>query len=670
MATAIEAARPAGQRGVLGWLRDELRPTPGRSAAVARIALNCAITVAVAMVFQIPLPAYMAYIVFLVSSEERVGTLAIAVAGAVAATLGVAVSLLFFTIDASEPALRLALMAAGTFVGFFLVRTSTIGPIGFLAGFVLVVSQTLADDIPSPDALTHLVLWLWVIVAFPAVLTMLVDLAFGRDPGKLALQAALGLLDAVAARLRGDASVDLVHLQSTIPELLKWTKHAQMADRRLRAKAPVDHRIVEILGELLTLLQALPDHVLDQGTALLAVACEECRRTLVSPDAPLPAPLVLPDQLVRGLAADMRPVVLALAGALGRLTAELADRRQPPKAVVVRASSSLFVPDAWTNPEHVRFALKTTIAVMASYVIYTLLDWPGIRTAIVTCWFVALGSLGESIHKLTLRIAGALIGGLAAGLCIQFVLPHFTDIGQLVLLIAAASAAAAWVATSSELLSYAGLQIAFAFFLGVLQGYGPATEVTVLRDRVVGILLGNVLVSIVFSVLWPVSALDRARAAMVRALQACAELMHDVVHPVSDARLNAVQSLVEARRLMSIAVFEANLLPRRHTREPVDESTVHELDRLGAAALVVAAQPGSQELRDASRTADAATSSWFTNAARGFAAGEAAAAPPDRARVERIDEAIAGTASPTLRAAFEARLQLQKEIEHAVAASA
>src|SRR5258708_11739105 len=182
MTAPTEAYTPRRSPELMAWLRDELRPTRGRSAAVARIAFNCTITVVVAMVFQIPLPAYIAYIVFLVSQKQRVATLITAVAGAVAATLAIALSLLFYTLDASEPALRLALMAVSTFVAFFLARTATIGPIAFLAGFVLVLTQTLIDDMPSPEALTHLVLWLWVVVALPAALTTLVDLAFGRDP--------------------------------------------------------------------------------------------------------------------------------------------------------------------------------------------------------------------------------------------------------------------------------------------------------------------------------------------------------------------------------------------------------------------------------------------------------------------------------------------------------
>jgi multidrug resistance protein MdtO len=95
---------------------------------------------------------------------------------------------------------------------------------------------------------------------------------------------------------------------------------------------------------------------------------------------------------------------------------------------------------------------------------------------------VALGSVGETVHKLTLRISGAIIGGLIAGLSIVFILPHFDDIGQLCLLTAVVAAFAGWVTTSSERLSYAGMQIALAFFMGILQTYSPVTDLTVQRE--------------------------------------------------------------------------------------------------------------------------------------------------------------------------------------------
>src|SRR5882757_8900263 len=256
MTQPIDAASRWPQ--LLVWLREELAPKPGRGAAVARIAVTCAITVAVGMVFQIPLPAYMVYLVFLVSREETVATLTTAVGGIVAATLAVALSLLLFTFDASEPALRLPLMAASTFLGMLLARVSPLGPIAFLASFVLVLTQTLIDDIPSPEALTRLVLWLWVVVMLPAVLTTLVDLALGRNPARLARQTALRLLDTVTATLDGRHSNGLAREQSQALELLELRQHAQVADRRLRERARIDHHLIGTLLELLTLLRALP----------------------------------------------------------------------------------------------------------------------------------------------------------------------------------------------------------------------------------------------------------------------------------------------------------------------------------------------------------------------------------------------------------------------------
>src|SRR5258705_2549979 len=302
---------------------------------------------------------------------------------------------------------------------------------------------------------------------------------------------------------------------------------------------------------------------------------------------------------------------------------------------------------------------------MASYFIYTMLDWPSTRTAVVTCFFVALGSLGETMHKLTLRIGGALIGGAAALLSIVYVLPQMTDIGQLALLIAAMSAVSAWVTTSSERLSYLGVQMGFAFFLGVLHDYGPTMELTTARDRIVGILLGNVLMTIVFSTMWPVSALGRARQLLAQARAALGELVRNATQPLVDTRLTAVQRVVQARNFVSIAAFETHLLQGEDRRESYEETAVRTLDRLAAAAFVVAAQPSQADLDEAARTQDARASTWFADTARRVATGQSPPAPPDRTALVAARAELTASAPSPLRVALDARIFLQREIEHA-----
>src|SRR6266403_1200521 len=647
------------------WLREELAPRPGRIAACARSAVGCTIIVVVAMVFEIPLPAYSAMIVLFLSRNEYIGTLVTAAGGAIAATVGVVLSLLFFMVDASEPALRIPLMAVSTFVGMFLVRTSALGPLAFLAAFVLVVSQTLIDAIPSTEALTRLVLWLWVVVVFPATLTTLIDLAFGRNPGRLALQTGLRLLDSVTATLLGRPSADAGDRQAEALELLEVLQHAQMADRRLRRLAGIDRRLIETLLALLTLLGVLPSDTPREIREWLANVSRECRVALASKDAPLPTPRTVPAELLRGLNGEVLSVVTAIADALGRLGADIARRRTGADAPSAPAKSTLLVADAWSNPEHARFALKATIAVMASYFIYTMLDWPGIRTAVVTCFFVALGSLGETMHKLTLRIGGALIGGAAALLSIVYVLPQMTDIGQLALLIAAMSAVSAWVTTSSERLSYLGVQMGFAFFLGVLHDYGPTMELTTARDRIVGILLGNVLMTIVFSTMWPISALDRARQLLAQALAALGELVRSATQPLVDARLTAVQRVVQARHFVSIAAFETHLLQRVRQRETFEESAVRTLDRLAGAALVVAAQPNRSDVGDAARLQDERAAAWFSDAARRVSAGEPPPAPVHESELADAPPGPADAAPSLVRPALAGRAFLHQEMQHA-----
>src|ERR1700677_1882300 len=83
----------------------ELAPREGRWAAVTRIATGCAITVAIAMVFQIPQPSYMASMFFLLSNVQKNAPGTAALGSLVAASLAILLVLGLELIDASEPAL-------------------------------------------------------------------------------------------------------------------------------------------------------------------------------------------------------------------------------------------------------------------------------------------------------------------------------------------------------------------------------------------------------------------------------------------------------------------------------------------------------------------------------------------------------------------------------------
>src|SRR5262249_19386685 len=150
------------------------------------------------------------------------------------------------------------------------------------------------------------------------------------------------------------------------------------------------------------------------------------------------------------------------------------------------------------------------------------------------------------------------------------------------------TALCAWVATSSNLLAYAGMQMALAFYIGVLQGYGPGIELAELRDRVAGILLGNIAMSIVFSAVWPVSAQTSAKRALAGALRGLVELLRAPRERASAASLLAISRLLhDARQLVTISTFEAPLLPRLKRSITSEEHALDTVERIGAAVYVL-----------------------------------------------------------------------------------
>jgi multidrug resistance protein MdtO len=145
-------------------------------------------------------------------------------------------------------------------------------------------------------------------------------------------------------------------------------------------------------------------------------------------------------------------------------------------------------------------------------------------------------------------------------------------IASLAVVVAGASAIAGWVAAGSEMISYAGLQIAFAFFYSVFQGYAPDTDLDNVRDRVVGILFGLIVTGLVFRYIWPEHTIDRLRDALRQALRQLARLL-EIPRPgtsVEKAKTEAnalipetSRTFEQARRYAELTTFELEESPDR-----------------------------------------------------------------------------------------------------------
>jgi uncharacterized membrane protein YccC len=360
MSTTFVEARPIDSDWI-SWLKRELAPTRLREVRTAILVSGAVLCVIISMTLQVPELAVSAYMVFFFSQKTKTLTTLVGIIGLIGLTISVGATLLLYKFTYGHPELRIPVIAIAVFLGMWLSRVFVIGVLGFVVGFVVAYSQSIAEQVPSPELVVRAALWLWVALAYSIALTVV----FNR--------------------------------------------------------------------------------------------------------------LFLPDDPA---AAEARP---------------------KPK--------DLFKPDAFTNSAHVQFALKVTFGAMFCYLLYTGIDWTGIHTAFITVIFIALESTEATLYKGMLRIVGCVIGGAFALFSIIFLVPHMETIASLIVLVAAVSAIAGWIATGSERISYVGFQIAFAFFLSMFQGYAPDTDLDKIRDRVVGILLGIVVTGLIFNYVWP----ERAR---------------------------------------------------------------------------------------------------------------------------------------------------------------
>ena len=154
--------------------------------------------------------------------------------------------------------------------------------------------------------------------------------------------------------------------------------------------------------------------------------------------------------------------------------------------------------DAPSSDMRRAFAVRATLATMLGYFLYELTDWFGIHTCMFTALFIAASDTDASLLRGRLRMLGAIGGSLAAICAIVFVVPGLDSVAGLIVLVAPITFVAAWITVGPARFAYLGLQVGLAFYLALLGRSGPTTNLHSARDRMVGVLLGVVLVALTF----------------------------------------------------------------------------------------------------------------------------------------------------------------------------
>jgi multidrug resistance protein MdtO len=216
-----------------------------------------------------------------------------------------------------------------------------------------------------------------------------------------------------------------------------------------------------------------------------------------------------------------------------------------PSSAPAKKRQALLVPDAFSNPAHVRFAIRGGLAAFLCYAIYNLIAWPGISTAVTTCLLTALSTIGSSRQKQVLRFGGALTGGAIVLMAQAFILPSLDSIAGFVVLFVPVTIFAAWLATSSPRFSYFGVQVAVAFYLVNLGEFKFQTSLAVARDRVAGIILGLFVMWLVFDHLWGASAAVEMKRIFDSNIRLLAKLTRGPVSPDLRVAIEETSSLRE-----------------------------------------------------------------------------------------------------------------------------
>jgi len=554
---------------VRSWLAEASQVSSERCHAALRLTLCCLVMTLLFLSLQIPFLAVAIIVVFYVTQKNVVLTVGIGLGFIVVALFALGGMLLIIKYTYDYPLIRLVASLFLFFWAMFFMRV--LGKLGlafFVVALVLIYAQTFPSMTGESEIIVRLILWLWMSMVVAIGVTVLVNACFIQAyPHYQFAQQVADLYEQAADRLEptqpieGHAGIIIAEHLSQLQTLLTL---ASLSNSRFKKDKESWRSLSNMAFRCLELAEAYrlnpdkndPQHATALADYLRQLSERTRQRQLSSPSS---------------LMSVTEDPVLAEITRLCRRFADGHSIASPPGET---DKPPLMADDAWRNPIYLQFALKTLLASLLCYLFYTATAWQGVHTIMLSCVIVAQPGLGATYQKAGLRIVGAFIAAVAAVGCMVFIQPHLETIVGLLLMCLPVFVLSAWLAAGSERIAYAGIQLGFTFALLFLSGFGPMSNLTELRDRMIGIVLGVVVASIIYLYLWPDSDAPRLRERMATLYRQVANYFS---HPTERATPLPIYQSAEQATMLSTRLLAEPLASTTHpypaaARWPINQS--------------------------------------------------------------------------------------------------
>ena len=564
--------RPARSTASWPWFREfirwEVAPYPGRLNTVIRMTIAATFVMIIIVTFRIPNAALAGVFSILLARENLAATWRsgqFIVIGFVLASLYTLLGMMLFR---GYPITHFFWVIGSLYLVFFVMRTTTNYAAALAFTIPLGVALPIWDRALPSQIQVEGTLWPIVVIAVGTGATVATEALYRifdrSDP-------LITFVDDLLLAVQQLAESMAAHRATPKPVLARVLQYKMIGTGRLRTtllrqgldptRRAQRAALISLAGRLVGLAanieRTLPQAGEDDAIRLRALSQRlgTIRKELRESGGISASPPGLeghPSSTVPELQ-EMERIVALIPEVFQR--DEIVDgSRNPPAGDWWR---TLLVPDAFQNPEYLRFAFAGCMAASICYFLYNALDWPGIFPAVLTCIVTALSTIGSSLQAQFLRLAGFVTGGVVLGLSAQIlILPAIDSVFGFALFFAVGTAIAAWFATSSPRLSFFGVQMALSFYFVNLTDFKFETDLTIARDKAIGVLVGILAMGFIFDRFGTKSDTEQLQKLLVRNVGLLAQLG---VCPVVRDRAIAISQMRRLRTQINdnFAVLES-----------------------------------------------------------------------------------------------------------------